>query len=123
MTCRHELMWTVSSCDFRPFPLFIASDTDGFMTRYAIDQDAEGLTILVTETGVGKDRLLAELQNCQEGRCDCPTNEYDKVESLSVETDGGDDITMRLVPKPGQRFDESEIDTCLQHTVAKTEVD
>ncbi len=91
------------------------------MTRYAIEQDIAGLTILVTETGVDKDRLLAEIRECQEGRCDCPTDEYDKVESLSVESDGADDITMRLVPKPGQRFDASEIDVCLQHTVVRTE--
>lgn len=93
------------------------------MTRYAIDQDTDGLTIRVTDTGVDKDRLLAEIQDCREGRCDCPTDEYDKVESLSVENDGADDITMRLVPKPGQWFDESEIDACLQHTLAKTERD
>ncbi len=91
------------------------------MTRYAIDRDRDGLTIRVTETGVGKDRLLAEFRDCQAGRCDCPTDEYDKVSSLSVESEGNDRITMRLIPKPGERFDESEIDACLQHTMAKTQ--
>ena len=86
------------------------------MTRYAIYQDRDGLTIPVTETGTGGDRLLAEFQECQEGRCDCHTDEYDKVSTLSVDTEGSDGITLRLVPKPGQRFDESEIDACLQHT-------
>ena len=91
------------------------------MARYAIDQAGDGLTIRVTETGSGGDGVLTAFQECQEGRCDCPTDEYDKVSTLSVESEGSDAITLRLVPKPGQRFDESEIDACLQHTVAKTE--
>jgi hypothetical protein len=91
------------------------------MTRYTIDQNDDGLTIRVTETGPGADHLLAAFQECQEGLCACPTDEYEKVSTLSVESEGSDAITLRLVPKPGQRFDESEIDTCLQHTVAKTQ--
>lgn len=91
------------------------------MTRYAIDQSADGLTIELVETGSSSEQLLAAFQECQEGRCDCPTDEYQKVSSLTVASEGATGaITVRLVPKPGQRFDESEIDACLQHTVAKT---
>lgn len=89
------------------------------MTRYSIDQDTDGLTIRLTDTGNERDRLLAEFQDCRQGRCDCPTDEYQKVSSLSIESDDGDSVTMRLTPKPGERLDEAEIDTCLQHTVAK----
>ena len=91
------------------------------MARYKIDQSDDGLTIRVTETGPGGDRLLAAFQECQEGRCDCPTDEYEKVATLSVESEGNDSITMRLVAKSGERFDESESDACLQHTIAKTQ--
>lgn len=88
------------------------------MARYEIDQSDDGVTIRVTETGPGSAQLLAAFQECQEGRCDCPTDEYEKVSTLSVESEGNDAITVRLVAKSGQRFDESEIDACLQHTVA-----
>jgi hypothetical protein len=91
------------------------------MARYTVDQSDDGLTIRVTETGPGADHVLAAFQECQEGRCDCPTDEYEKVSTLNVESEGSDAITLRLVPKSGQRFDESEIDACLQHTVAKTQ--
>lgn len=91
------------------------------MTRYDISQDSDGLTIQVTEMGTKGDRLLAEFRECQEGRCDCPTDEYEKVSTFSVENRGSDIITLRIVPKPGQSLDESEIDACLQHGVAKTE--
>jgi hypothetical protein len=40
---------------------------------------------------------------------------------LDVESEGNDAITVRLVAKSGERLDESEIDACLQHTVAKTQ--
>lgn len=89
------------------------------MARYTIDQSDDGVTISVTETGPGGDRLLAAFQECQEGRCDCPTDEYEKVSALSVESVGNDAITMRLVAKSGEQFNESEIDACLQHTLAK----
>ena len=62
--------------------------------------------------------MLAAFEECQEGGCDCPTYEYDKVSTLSVESDT---IAVRMMPKPGQRFNETEIDACLQHTVAKTQ--
>ena len=91
------------------------------MARYTINQSDEDLTIRVTETGPGADQLLTAFRECQQGRCDCPTDEYEKVSTLDVESEEGDTITLRLVPKPGQRFDESEIDACLQHTVAKTQ--
>ncbi len=80
------------------------------MARYTINQSDEDLTIRVTETGPGADQLLTAFRECQQGRCDCPTDEYEKVSTLDVESEEGDTITLRLVPKPGQRFDESEID-------------
>lgn len=91
------------------------------MARYKIDQGDDGLAIRVTETGTAGSQLVAAFQECQEGRCDCPTDEYEKVSTLTVERDGNDAITVRLVAKSGERFDESEIDACLQHTVAKTQ--
>ena len=89
------------------------------MTRYSIDRDTDGLTIRLTETGTETDQLLGLLQDCQEGRCDCPTDEYEKVSSLSVERQD-DAVTMQLRPKPGERFDESEVRACIQHTIDKT---
>jgi hypothetical protein len=90
------------------------------MTRYSIDQDTDGLTIRLTETGTGTDHLLALLQDCQEGRCDCPTDEYEKVSSLSVERHDDDVVMMQLRPKPGAQLDESEVRACIQHTIDKT---
>ena len=90
------------------------------MTRYTIDQHKDGLTIRLTETGTGTDQLLGLLQECQEGRCDCPTDEYEKVSSLSVERHDDDVVMMQLRSKPGERLDESGVRACIQHTIDKT---
>lgn len=89
------------------------------MARYKINQTDAELEIRVIETGPGGERLLAAFQDCQEGRCGCPTDEYEKVSTFSVEQDGADAIRVRLTPRPGERFDESEIEACLEHTVAE----
>lgn len=92
------------------------------MTRYTIRQEEGELTIRVEDTGSkqDQDRLVAAFEECEQGRCDCPTDEYRKVAAFSVEAEGDEVITLRLTPRTGTRFDESEIDSCLRHTVAKT---
>lgn len=91
------------------------------MTRFSIDQTHDGLAIRVTEMGAAAGRLLAAFQDCQDGRCDCPTDEYDKVSALTIESEPGDAVEMKLISKPGEHFDESEIEACLRHRVAKVE--
>jgi hypothetical protein len=92
------------------------------MAGYPIRQDK--LTIRVTETGSSGDRL-----SCRHSRTvrkvavDCPTGAYQKVASLSVDREANDAIAVRLVPQPGQRFDEFEIEARLPHTVAKARID
>jgi hypothetical protein len=50
----------------------------------------------------------------------CPTDEYRKVASMEVRTDA-DQITIQLESLPGERFDPSEFEACLDHTVGKVE--
>ena len=44
----------------------------------------------MADVGEAKERLLEALGECQNGQCSCPTNVYDKLESLKVEP--GDDV-------------------------------
>ena len=90
------------------------------MTKYTTEPDDTGLTIQLQDVGTDRDRLLGAFQECRQGRCDCPTGEYDKLESLTVE-DQPNGITVRLDTKPGQTLDLSDIDACLRHTVDKAE--
>jgi len=78
------------------------------VARYRIHEDKSTVLIKVAEVGESKEQLLEAFGECQGGQCSCPTNEYDKLESMEVEP-GEDLIRMRLEPKPGTKFDMSQI--------------
>ena len=83
-----------------------------------IKADADGLNIEITEIQGKEKQLLEAFQECQEGRCSYPTNEYSKLESLEIkQTDGR--IDLRLSAKKGEVFDSDEIGKCLDYTERK----
>lgn len=79
---------------------------------------SEGLTVEVSEIGDQQEGLLSEFQACQEGRCSCPTNEYEKLESLEI-AKSARGISLRLKAKAGRVFDSGEIEKCLDHADKK----
>lgn len=92
------------------------------MAKYELREDAA--TVSIEVSGVGDDRqeeeLLQAFDDCRSGRCSCPTDQYDKLAAMDVDR-GDDSITLRLEPKPGARFDTTELQTCLEHTIGKAE--
>ena len=74
-----------------------------------------GLQIDVTDLEGKKEQLLEAFQECSEGRCTCPTNEYQKLAALDV-IDSGDAIQLSLIAKPDEQFDTTEIEKCLEYT-------
>jgi hypothetical protein len=89
------------------------------MKREVIKKE-DGLEIEVSNVQGKEDQLLEAFQECAEGRCSCPTQEYEKLEELQVEQDA-QKITLRLTAKDGQSFDQSEIDRCLDYTEERVE--
>ena len=74
-----------------------------------------GIQIDVTDLNGKKEQLLEAFQECSEGRCTCPTQEYQKVRSLAVV--GSDDtIQISIKAKEGQEIDAAEIEKCLEYT-------
>ena len=57
--------------------------------RYNITEDGEAVEIHVQDTGERAPQVLASLQECQEGRCGCPTDQYDRLASIEVRRRGG----------------------------------
>ncbi len=88
------------------------------MTQYRIAPSAGALEIEIVGVGEGRDELLAAFGDCQEGNCSCPTNEYEKVAAMDVES-APDAIHIRLGAKPGTDFDTREIEACLDYTVRR----
>ncbi len=75
----------------------------------------KGIEIDVTDLEGKRDQLLEAFQECSEGRCTCPTNEYRKLETLEV-IDAGDAIQLSLKAKPDEQIDTTEIEKCLEYT-------
>ena len=88
------------------------------MARYRINEEQSAVSIEVTEVEGHQDRLMEAFEECQAGVCTCPTDEYAKLASMEVHQ-AGDLIQLRLEPKPGEKFDTSEIAACLDYTTAK----
>ena len=86
--------------------------------KHEIKKDSNNVKIEFTDFGDKGNDLLKAFQDCQSGNCSCPTNEYDKLETLEVEKNNGV-ISLSLKPKEGQDFEKSEIEKCLTHTETK----
>ena len=88
--------------------------------KYTVDENEKGIDISVEDVKNEKEKLLEAFQECQEGQCSCPTEEYKKMESLEVEHDDRN-IQLRLKHKDGFKIDKSEIEKCLEYTSKRVE--
>ena len=89
------------------------------MARYRIEKSPESaVAIEVSEVGARRSRMLAAFASCQAGQCSSSTDEYRKLESMSIDR-GEDDITVRLEPREGESFDLSQIAVCLDYVTAR----
>jgi len=90
--------------------------------KYQIQQKEGELTIGIDGAASGNPKLLDAFQECREGRCDCPTDEYDKLEGIQVEQTK-DHLSLRLKVKPGQSLDGNAVAACMDHTLKKSTKD
>ena len=88
--------------------------------RYEITEQDAAVQIQVHHTAGRTPQLLAAMQDCQEGRCGCPTDQYDRLAAMDVAATD-DEVTVRLQPQPGERLDPDELRACLNYTLAHTE--
>lgn len=83
-----------------------------------IIKNKNGIDINITDVNDQngeKDKLLEAFQECSEGRCTCPTQEYEKVESLNI---AGTDkvIQLSIKSKENTVINTDEIEKCLEYT-------
>ena len=86
--------------------------------KKSIKEKGKGLEIKISETASRQDDLLNNFQLCQQGKCDCPTNEYSKLEKLDIES-SENQIVLNLKPKTGQSFNKNEVEKCINFVVDK----
>jgi hypothetical protein len=82
------------------------------MANYQIREDYRAVVIEVADA---EDELIGAFAGCVAGRCQCPTDEYGKVASMTVQ-DSGDSIVLRIETKPGAKLDTAQIASCLDYT-------
>lgn len=90
------------------------------MARYEISDSGGGLLIKIGELGGKQSEVAKALQECAEGRCACPTAQYEKLRSVRM-TAGQDEIRVALVPKAGEVIDRQAIGKCLDYTAGKAQ--
>jgi len=86
-----------------------------------ITKNKNGIEINITDVNDlngEKEKLLEAFQECTEGRCTCPTQEYEKVETLNI---GGTEKTIQLSIKSRENsvINTKEIEKCLEYTKDK----
>lgn len=89
------------------------------MAHYRIKETESAVSIELTDVAGEQEQLLGAFAACQAGQCSCPTDEYQKLAGMDIQQ-GEDEIRLELEPKPGEKFDLSEIAACLDYTTAKT---
>ncbi|MBF0379704.1 MAG: hypothetical protein HQL69_01725 [Magnetococcales bacterium] len=88
--------------------------------KYKLNNHKDGVEITVDGvTSQQNQKMLNEFQACSEGRCGCPTDEYQKLDSLEVKLADDGQIILELKPKSGEVFDQGEINKCLEYTSRK----
>jgi len=80
-----------------------------------IKKNDHGIEINITEVKGKKDELLEAFQECSEGRCSCPTQEYEKVDTMNI-IDTENNIQLSIKSKDNEEIDTKEIEKCLEHT-------
>ncbi|MEJ1380025.1 MAG: hypothetical protein RPT95_03460 [Candidatus Sedimenticola sp. (ex Thyasira tokunagai)] len=73
--------------------------------KYTVSENSNGVDI--DDVKDKKEKLLAAFQECREGRCSCPTEEYKKLDALAIDQSGGD-VRLHLKPKSGSKLDKME---------------
>ena len=80
-----------------------------------ITTNKNGIDINITELDGKKEELLEAFQECSEGRCTCPTQEYEKMETLNI-VNTEKIIQLSIKSKDNEVIDAKEIEKCLDYT-------
>ena len=86
---------------------------------YTIKKEKNKVTIDVNDIEGKQDKLLKNFNKCKEGSCECPTNEYSKLEGLEIATEV-DKITLTLTVKENENLDEQDLSNCLDYSISNS---
>jgi hypothetical protein len=83
--------------------------------KYAIKAKPAGLEIKVEHLGDKQEKVLESLEACAQGKCSCPTSQYEKLEAIEI-SPGSDGVSIELKAKKGETIKQSDMERCLEYT-------
>ena len=86
--------------------------------KHDIKVKKDGLQIKISEIQSEHEELMINFQSCQEGKCDCPSDEYKKLADLTIKK-STDELVLDLKAKSKQQFDKSEVEKCVEYVINK----
>lgn len=86
------------------------------MVNYKIENQNENLNIYITDIKKGKEKILEKFNQCKEGNCSCPTDQYAKIKDLDI-LNQDEKISIKLKPKVNENFNKKEIEECVNFTI------
>jgi len=86
--------------------------------KYAIKGKPEGLEIKVEQLGDKQQKVFESLQACAEGKCSCPTSQYQKLDAIEI-SPGSDSVSIDLKAKKGETIKQADIERCLEYTAER----
>lgn len=90
--------------------------------RYQITHAGDDVEIQVQDTGESAPQLLAALQECRDGRCGCPTDQYDRLADMAIQV-GTDEVAVHLHAREGEPLDVGQLQSCLDYTITAAQAD
>jgi hypothetical protein len=85
------------------------------MVDFAVRGNSSRLKITIGGASGKQTELGKALQECVEGRCTCPTSQYEKLQSVDIAHDSNN-VYVTLSAKAGEAIDREAIDKCLEYT-------
>jgi hypothetical protein len=83
--------------------------------KYAIKGRPQGLEIEIEDLGNKQQQVLESLQACAEGKCSCPTSQYEKLDAIQISPSPGS-VSIELKAKAGETIKQYDIEKCLDYT-------
>jgi hypothetical protein len=90
--------------------------------KYTIGQTGDEVTIDLSGTAGRTPQVLEALHKCQEGRCACPTDQYERLAGMDIATTD-DEIRVTLRPREGATLDTDAVRLCVEYTVQQAETE
>jgi len=84
--------------------------------KYQTDEKDGNIDLHIDPDGASDGNLITALEWCRKRRCDCPTDEYEKLDDVRIERDERG-ISVHLQVKVGQAISKKAIAACLDHTL------